>query len=124
MQKFGKKGRVFFENDNDYYFTLGFLAQSRKTEIHWEHNEEQGAWASEGRIHCNGNTENYPEPLRRAFTAGNKGVKQRINCNEYVENLRRRHGFVLGNRQDIDSIRSTIPEQYLDDFNNGLKLIV
>jgi len=124
MLTFGKKGHVYFDDENEFYFTLGFLAQSRKTEIHWEHNEEQGAWGSEGRIYCNGNVENYPLPLKRAFTAGTGGIKHRVNCNEYIERLVRSHHFDMGDSQDINSIRQTIPKQYLNDFNKGLKLIV
>lgn len=122
MRKFGSKGQVRFEDDNEFYFTLGFLAGSGDTEIHWEHNEEQGAWASEGRIPCNGDTDNYPKPLKRAFTAGNMGTKFRVNCNEYIEYIRDKHNFNLGNNQNIDSIKKTVPEKYRDEFNRGIKL--
>ena len=124
MQRFGTKGHVFFETDNEFYFTLGFLAQSRKTGIYWERNEEQGAWGSEGRIHCNGNTENYPLPLKRAFTTGTGSINFRVNCNQYVERLVKSHNFEMGNNQDINLIRQTVPKQYVDDFNKGLSLIV
>ncbi|HML75243.1 MAG TPA: hypothetical protein PKB02_12200 [Anaerohalosphaeraceae bacterium] len=46
----------------------------------------------------------------------------RINCNEFVQNLNEDHNFTMGHAQDIIAIRRTIPAQYLLDFEAGLNL--
>jgi hypothetical protein len=101
---------------------LGYLAKSDgSTSLVWERNEEQGAWASEGRIHIL--TTNFPQLWRVSLTAGNgSNVIHRINCNEFVENICLQHAFVCGRTQNIDNIRTTIPSEYLDDFDSGLNL--
>ena len=56
-------------------------------------------------------------------SAGNGGnVISRINCNEFVENLRTNHNFRYGKVQDVNSIRATIPDEYLSDFDSGLNM--
>lgn len=50
-QSFGSIGQVQFADEHEYYRLLGYLAKSdESTELAWEHNEQQGAWGSEGRI--------------------------------------------------------------------------
>ena len=89
------------------------------TSIVWEHNENQGAWGSEGRIQIH--TANMPNIWNLRYTAGNGGaVLQRVNCNEFVDNIRRDHGFVYGKIQNVDIIRNTVPIQYQADFDRGL----
>lgn len=57
------------------------------------------------------------------LTAGNGGnVISRINCNEFVENICTQHGFVYGGIQNRAQIQVTIPQQYINDFNDGLNL--
>ena len=49
-QSFGSIGQVQFTNEHEYYRLLGYLAKSDgSTELAWEHNENQGAWGSEGK---------------------------------------------------------------------------
>ena len=50
--RYGAQNQVSFRDLHEYYFALGFLANEKNAEIRWENNEEQGAWGSEGRIHC------------------------------------------------------------------------
>lgn len=120
---FGKQNKMRFDSENEYYETLGFLAKSDgSTLLVWEHNEEQGAWGSEGRIHCMSNTARYTPPLVRKFTAGVGRVLHRINCNEFVEDISVNHSFVMGAVQDIPSIRLSIPSGFLTDFDRGLNL--
>ena len=48
-QSFGSIGQVQFADEHEYYRLLGYLAKSDgSTELAWEHNEQQGAWGSEG----------------------------------------------------------------------------
>lgn len=119
---FGTNGQIQFDNKNQYYRLLGYLAKSDgRTSIVWEHNEDQGAWGSEGRIQIY--THNMPQIGHYTPTAGNGGnVISRINCNEFVANLRVDHKFRYGKTQDIDTIRTTIPDEYLTDFESGLNI--
>ena len=117
---FGSLGQIQFANEHEYYMFLGFLAKSDgSTSLTWEHNEDQGAWASEGRIHI---LKPLPYPFNVSLTAGVGNIVARINCNEFIENIRDNHSFIMGSRQNISSIRSTIPTQYLTDFDAGLAL--
>jgi hypothetical protein len=119
--KFGKKNQVQFNSENEYYQALGYLAKSDgSSSIHWEHNENQGAWGSEGRIHF------YVQnsAIQRYFklTAGNENVVSRVNCNEFVENLKVNHMFIMGKKQESGKIRNTVPKQFQADFDHGLTL--
>lgn len=117
---YGTRGQVSFANEHERYFALGFLANARRTSIHWERNDEQGAWGQEGRIHCYGDLHLFPNGLR-SFTAGNGSICARINCNDYIGELVTVHGFSLGRTgQNIPAIRATVPEAYLSDFDAGL----
>ena len=90
---FGTRNQVTFRNQHEYYELLGFLAKSDNTvSIVWERNEEQGAWGSEGRIHCHKNLEKFTIPLQRKFTRGRaKKVLHRINCNEFIKDITLNH---------------------------------
>lgn len=117
---FGLNGQICFANEHEYYMFLGYLAKSNgSTSLVWEHNENQGAWASEGRIQV---YSPIPYPFQLQQTAGVGNILYRVNCNEFIENIRANHGFVTGDIQDIPAIRSTIPSQYVSDFNAGLAL--
>lgn len=123
-QFFGKRNKMRFDSPKEYYETLGFLAKSDGSiSLVWEHNENQGAWGSEGRIHCHNNINRFTEPLKRKFTAGRaKNVIHRINCNEFVQDIVTNHSFQMGSNQDTNLIRTTIPPQFFIDFNRGLAL--
>ena len=113
--------QIQFNNENEYYQALGYLAKSDgSTSLHWENNENQGAWGSEGRIHFY-----VRNPLIPGFfkpTAGTGNIISRTNCNEFVKNIVINHSFVMGDTQDIVAIRNTIPASYISDFNHGLTL--
>ena len=48
-QNFGIKNQMQFANEHEFYKLLGYLAKSDgSTSLAWEHNENQGAWGSEG----------------------------------------------------------------------------
>ncbi len=118
---YGQNGQVQFTTKNEYYRALGYLAKSDNTSsIHWENNENQGAWGSEGRIHFLIN--NPPIPGYFKLTAGRPGVEHRTNCNEFVENIVMNHNFVMGSSQNITNIRSTVPASFINDFDYGLTL--
>jgi len=117
---FGRNHQVSFTCPEDYYELLGYLAKSDgSTSITWENNEDQGAWGSEGRICFH--TRRLPSAGCLRFTAGTGSIYKRVNCNDFVEHLSRHHRFVQGKFQDIESIRRTIPSQYIACFERGLK---
>jgi hypothetical protein len=119
-QSFGSRGQIQFADEHEYYKFLGYLAKSDgTTSLVWEHNEDQGAWASEGRIQI---LSPIPYPFQLQETAGVGNILSRVNCNEFIENIRSDHNFVVGKRQNIIEIGSTIPEEYMTDFNDGLNL--
>lgn len=119
-QSFGSRGQIQFADEHEYYKFLGYLAKSDgTTSLVWEHNEDQGAWASEGRIQI---LSPIPYPFQLQETAGVGNILSRVNCNEFIENIRVDHKFVTGKHQDLAKIRTTIPEEYMMDFEEGLNL--
>ncbi|WP_298073587.1 hypothetical protein [uncultured Bacteroides sp.] len=118
-QSFGTEQQVQFANEHEFYSLLGYLAKSDgTTSIVWEHNENQEAWGSGGRIQIH--TPNMPNIWNLRYTAGNRGnVLQRVNCNEFIENICKDHGFVDGRKQDKASIRKLVPAQSQADFDRG-----
>jgi hypothetical protein len=120
---FETQQQIQFSNDSEFFEALGFLAKNNgTTSLSWEHNENQGAWGSEGRIHCYQNIQNFPTYFRNAFSAGVGKIVHRINCNEYIEYISQNHNFVLGNQQNQANILATIPVIHITDFNRGLAL--
>ena len=120
-QSFGSLGQVQFADEHEYYRLLGYLAKSDgSTVLVWEHNEQQGAWGSEGRIKFRSAMPDNIGTLK--LTAGVGNVLYRVNCNSFVENLYVNHHFIKGMVQDISKIKATVPEQFINDFNDGLNL--
>ena len=121
-QYFGTKNQVHFASENEYYEALGYLAKSDgTTSIVLENNQDQGAWSYEKRIHIY--TDDFPFTENFRLTAGTGNIRNRVNCNEYIENIVSDHDFVIGEEpQNIDAIRSTVPAGYLSDFDHGLNL--
>ncbi|CAA0214130.1 conserved hypothetical protein [Tenacibaculum maritimum] len=118
---FGTQNQIQFSNENEYYELLGYLAKSDgTTSLVWEDNQNQGAWGSEGRIKFY--IENPPLTCVLNHTAGVGNVVTRVNCNEFVKNIVTKHNFVMGKAQNITNIKSTIPIQYIADFDRGLNL--
>lgn len=121
QQSFGSIGQIQFQNEHQYYEMLGYLAKSDGTSsLVWEHNENQGAWGSEGRIKFY--IQNIPLGANLILTAGVGNVIHRVNCNEFVQNIATNHAFVMGGNQNINAIRNTVPNQFHADFDRGLNL--
>ncbi len=118
---FGTLGHIECSTPNEYYELLDYLAKSDgTTALVWEHNEDQGAWGSEGRIHFY--EEIIPLSCYLGVTKGNKSIAYRVNCNEFVGHIVTNHHFIEGKYQNTALIRSTIPTEYLPDFDRGLSL--
>ena len=86
---YGKNGQVHFENEEEKREAIDYLLTSSNVDfnIH-EDNQNQGAWASEERIHFF-SEEGVPESLKKIMTAGRSGLYGRINCKEFCDELRK-----------------------------------
>lgn len=121
QQNFGTQNQIQFANESEYYELLGYLSKSDgTTSLTWEHNENQGAWGSEGRIKFYIN--NPPTSATLNHTAGVGTIITRVNCNEFIENIVTNHQFIMGGNQNAVNIRNTVPQQYQVDFDRGLAL--
>lgn len=118
---FGTQNQIHFNDEHEFYELLGYLSKSDgTTSLVWKHNENQGAWGSEGRIQFY--TDNHLYAATLPYSAGVGRIVARVNCNEFIEYLNQNHAFVMGAEQNIDAIRATIPPLYLPDFERGLQL--
>ena len=116
--RYGQQGQVSFTDLEEFFYAMGFLANSRNAELRWENNEDQGAWGSEGRIYCLVPEEKFPQCFR--FTAGTGNVFARVNCNDYVGTLVTEYNFNYnGKKQNIEKILEAVPEKYRDAFQAG-----
>ncbi len=85
---YGKNGQVRFLNEAEKQEAFQYMLTSNNVDIFvHEDNQEQGAWASEERIHFYRET-GVPECLKRNMTAGNGSIYGRINCKELCDELR------------------------------------
>ena len=119
---FGTKQQISFNSESEYYELLGYLSKSDgSTILVWEDNDLQGAWTKEGRILF---FVAQPAALKANLlhTAGNGNINSRVNCNEFILNIRANYGFVLGESQNVPNIRATVPQQYIAAFDAGLQL--
>lgn len=122
INAFGKNNQVSFNNEADYYEFLGYLAKNnRSTIIVWENNDQQGAWAAEGRIQF------YTSPpatlrARLIHTSGVGSIVSRVNCNDFVEHIAKYHHFISNGIQNVATIKKSIPARHIIDFDRGLAL--
>ncbi len=118
---YGENQQVNFNSIEEYYEVLGFFANSGSISLHWEDNDEQGAWGKEGRIHFYDELTIFPNVFK--MTRGTGNIVSRVNCNEYVDKLFQIHNFRSGRViQYITEIRATVNPAYIDNFNRGLNM--
>lgn len=119
---FGTKGQISFDTEADYYEFLGYLAkEDGTTKLVLEHNDEQGAWAEEGRIHFYV-TQPGALQAKLSHTVGTGSVVFRVNCNDFLDHIVQHHHFVSNSPQDKVKIRSSVPTAHKADFDRGLTL--
>lgn len=114
----GCNPQLVFESENEYYRALGHLTNSKAYSISYEFNKKNGSYSDACRIHKLNAAVNIPQ----AFV--NKMRTNRINCNDYVENLKENHNFVQSGQvytRNFDDVLSTVPEEYISDFLVGFK---
>lgn len=119
-----------FNDDHEYYETLGLLCQDEKyVRVYTENNKDAGAWGNQGRmVVLVENIHGLPRPLEEAFASSKDN---RISETEYVRNLQDNHSFTrevdpTGNdftkylfKSSIDDVRNTVPNEFLFDFDRG-----
>lgn len=97
---------LFFNDWSEYFFTLGYFCNRNHyyhsskglISIHIEPNDENGAYAKEGRIHYYGDDDilaHYFPALYKAKSSGVGNVTYRINCNDYVYSLLEDFDFMI-----------------------------
>lgn len=119
---YGTKNQVSCSSVCEFYKALGYLARNcNATSLHWEKNDEQGAWGQEGRIHFYVDCPKIPGNFAR--TAGVGNVKHRTNCNDFVQEIVKNYGFQFGSQQNQQIIRAKISQTYQQNFDDGLSII-
>lgn len=100
-------GEVLHEDNINYYV--------------WD--EDTNKWGAELRIYFNGNLTTMPTTLgdlRRTSIPSDK-YENRVNKNALIWRLIA-CGFRVGNGQNDSLIRSYVPEEYMQDFENGFNI--
>jgi hypothetical protein len=120
---------LHFNDNHEYYETLGFLAKrNRYVDVYTHDNNRSGAWAGQGKLETHVGANILPRPLRVAFEQSGDA---RLSVTDYVLNLKN-HGFTIesdfsGNRYTYHLypvsreyvINTLEAEEYLVDFNRG-----
>jgi hypothetical protein len=84
---YGKTQQVEFLNEAEKQEAFDYLINSDDVEFYHEQNQEQGAWASEKRIHFY-SVAGVPAGLMRNWTAGRgTRLRARINCGELYDEV-------------------------------------
>ncbi len=119
-----------FNNKNEYYEVLGFLAKDEEyIRIYTESNEKSGAWSGQGRMSLrNVDIDLLPRALLDAFKTS---VDGRISETKYVRHLKKDHNFTkevdpTGSdytkrlyKESLEKVLETVPKEYENDFYRG-----
>lgn len=123
---------LHFNNNEEYYETLGYLSQNpNKVVVYTHDNQVSGAWAGQGKLETKVAKSLLPDGLKRSFIQSGDA---RLSVTDYIENLVYNHNFSCfydptGNRytfyrypNSCQDVRSTVPVQHLSDFDRGYNL--
>ena len=121
--QWGTNHQLHFQNQEEYYETLGVLARNELTKISWIRDDSTGIWGIKGQIICNFTPQ-------RSFSVLQKAAEHNhILCNDFIQNLIQYHWFressipsvrtVLVIPRDKASVKRTVPRQYWYDFERG-----
>lgn len=85
---YGKNGQVYFDTEEEKQEAIKYILTSPNVNFNvHEDNQDQGAWASEERIHFQSEI-GVPKCLKKIMTAGRGNMYGRINCEEFCAELR------------------------------------
>ena len=115
----GRKPQLIFANASEYYQALGHLTNPNAYSISYEYNKKNGSYSDACRIHILSSATNIPKAFEDKRTTNG-----RINCNEYVENLKENHNFVQSGNVfscNFNDVLSTVPREHIADFIKGFE---
>ena len=114
--KWGNQGQLVFTNEEEYYMALGIFANPKLARVYIEDNAKRGSFSDANRLHIYSVAQraNLPQALKNAMKDGG-----RINCNPYVDNLIKNHGFVLSGNvvmATLENVLKTIPNEEIENI--------
>lgn len=114
--KWGNQGQLIFTNEEEYYMALGIFANPKLARVYIEDNAKRGSFSDANRLHIYSAAQraNLPQALKNAMKNGG-----RINCNPYVDNLIKNHGFVLSGNvvlATLENVLKTIPKEEIENI--------
>jgi hypothetical protein len=124
---YGRMKQLTFQSEEDLYTSIGFLANAN-IRIYTEDNDinlsgGEGAWANEWRMSFASIPNNTPPSIKSSIKPNKDGSNPRLNNKEFINDLlKTKHGFQLGDNQNIPNIRKTIPSDFIIYFENGVAL--
>jgi len=107
----GKARQLHFTDDTEYFTALGIFANPDLAKVYIEDNAKRGSFTDAYRIQIRAEARKCTLPAGVACAMKNAG---RINCNEYVDNLRKNHGFILSGNvvtATLENVLNTIPDE-------------
>lgn len=120
---------LHFQDNHEYYETLGFLAKrNRSIDMYTHNNKNNDVWSGQGKLETRVGVNILPRPLKEAFKQLGDA---RLTVTEYILNLKN-HGFTIeqhltGSKYlyhlfpaSLSKVSDTIEsEEYLEDFFRG-----
>lgn len=120
---------MHFQNDAEYYETLGYLSREERDVVIYTHdNYKSGAWAGQGKLETRVHKCDLPDGLYAAFI---QSGDNRLSVTEYVRNLVNNHAFTrfidpTGEEytfhiypDSLERVKSTVPRKFWKDFEKG-----
>lgn len=119
--KWGNQNQLSFANEEEYYMALGIFTNPKLARVYIEDNAKRGSFsdANRLRIYSEAQRSNLPQALENAMKD-----RGRINCNQYVDNLIKNHGFVLSGNVvvgTLENVLKTIPKEEVENIAAFMK---
>lgn len=119
--KWGDQNQLSFADEEEYYTALGIFANPKLARVYIEDNAKRGSFSDANRLHIysEARRRGLPQALKKAMKNGG-----RINCNSYVDNLIKNHGFVLSGNvvvATLDNVLMTIPKEEVKNIAAFMK---
>lgn len=110
-------GTLKFNNEKEYYTALGSFCNRKAFSITYEPNKLTGSYGDAYRLRKLSTAKELINPIKDAIRTNG-----RINCNKYVNNLIKKHNFLLSGKRirgNLENVIKTVPEKYVADFIQG-----
>ncbi len=106
---FGNNPKLIFQNDQDFFETLGMIASRKHCTTVIEPNHLSGARGHEGRVKVTSGPTLFNPSMQNRYTVGVGNVLHRISCTDYVEHLINCYGFQLDPNKPSTAVREVLP---------------